>query len=165
MTVFMGIDPGYGRVGYAVITGNLINPKILTTGIITTEKVLMSSRLQEIERDVISIISTYKPEICIVESLYFSRNTTTAMRVAEARGVILLTLSKAGIHIIETQPSSIKLAFTGYGKADKRMMKDMCTRVFRGLPKSFIDDAADALAMAYVSMSLYKNDVNKYEYE
>jgi crossover junction endodeoxyribonuclease RuvC len=105
-------------------------------------------RLMTIYEELTDIISQTKPDVMSVEKLFFARNVTTAMTVAQARGVVLLTAMQAGLKIFEYTPMQIKMAVTSYGKADKKQMQEM-VRVLLGLaeiPKP--DDAADALAAA-----------------
>jgi crossover junction endodeoxyribonuclease RuvC len=108
----------------------------------------MAERLQMIHDQLKAIIDTYEPDRVGVEELFFARNVTTAITVAQGRGVILLTLQQAGLHITEYKPNMIKQSLTGYGGADKPQMQEM-VRMLLGLdevPKP--DDAADGLAIA-----------------
>ncbi len=146
----LGIDPGYGRLGYAVIDVVRGKPKALTYGVITTEpKTSMADRLLEIAADVRGIIGKYTPERLVIEELFFAKSTTTALKVAEVRGVIFLLGAEAGLEVVEVKPNAVKLALTGYGKADKRQMQDMVKVIFDLKKAPKIDDAADALAIAW----------------
>jgi crossover junction endodeoxyribonuclease RuvC len=146
----LGIDPGYGRLGYAVIDVERGKPKAVTYGVITTEKgARMPDRLFEIAADVRSVIVKYTPERFVIEELFFAKSTTTALKVAEVRGVMLLLAAEAGMDVVEVKPNAVKLALTGYGKADKRQMQDMVKVVFDLKKAPKIDDAADALAIAW----------------
>ncbi len=146
----LGIDPGYGRLGYAVIDIERGKPKAVTYGVITTvAKTSMSDRLFEIAADVRSVIAKYAPERLVIEELFFAKSTTTALKVAEVRGVMLLLAAEAGMDVVEVKPNAVKLALTGYGKADKRQMQDMVKVVFDLKKAPKIDDAADALAIAW----------------
>jgi len=145
----LGIDPGYGRVGFGIIqlTGN----KFVHTahGVIeTTKKEKLSYRLNEIFESVNEIIGRYEPEELAIEQLFFFRNVTTALAVSEARGVIQLASFREGLKIFEYTPFEIKQAVTGNGRAEKGQMQRVL-KMFLGLqstPKP--DDAADALAAA-----------------
>jgi len=145
----LGIDPGYGRVGFGVIrlTGNKYNH--VAHGVIeTSKKEKLSYRLNEIYDSLNEIIDTYSPEELAIEQLFFFRNVTTALAVSEARGVIQLASFRKGLSIFEYTPFQIKLAITGNGRAEKGQMQRVL-KVFLGLqatPKP--DDAADALAAA-----------------
>lgn len=146
----LGIDPGYGRLGYAIIDVVRGRPKAVTYGVITTEKELsMPERLLEIAADVRGVIGKWKPERLVIEELFFAKSTTTALKVAEVRGVIFLLGAEAGLEVFEVKPNAVKLALTGYGKADKRQMQDMVKVVFDLKKAPKIDDAADALAIAW----------------
>lgn len=146
----LGIDPGYGRLGYAIIDVVRGRPKAVTYGVITTEKGLsMPERLLEIAADVRGVIGKWKPERLVIEELFFAKSTTTALKVAEVRGVIFLLGAEAGLEVVEVKPNAVKLALTGYGKADKRQMQDMVKVVFDLKKAPKIDDAADALAIAW----------------
>lgn len=146
----LGIDPGTARIGYGLVR-ELNDGSLLAVdyGVITTPaKTPMPDRLLKIHDDLSSIIDTYEPDCVAVEELFFAKNVTTAITVAQGRGVILLTLAKAGLTITEYKPNHIKQSITGYGGADKTQMQEM-VRMLLGLediPKP--DDAADGLAIA-----------------
>ena len=145
----IGIDPGTGILGFGVIdiVGN--TTKLVTGGVITTPAhTPIDERLEEIYDGLTDIIAETKPEVMSIEKLFFSRNVTTAISVAQARGVAMLTGRKAKLPIAEYTPNEIKQTITGYGKADKKQMQEM-VRIQLGLaevPKP--DDCADALAAA-----------------
>jgi crossover junction endodeoxyribonuclease RuvC len=105
-------------------------------------------RLLTIYEELTDIIAATSPKVMSVEKLFFSRNVTTAMTVAQARGVVLLCGMQAGMEIFEYTPMQIKLAITGYGKADKKQMQEMVRTILglQEIPKP--DDAADAIAAA-----------------
>lgn len=116
----------------------------------------MPSRLEMIHLKLGEIIEKHQPDRAGVEELFFSRNVTTAITVAQARGVILLALQEAGLPIAEYKPSVIKQSVVGYGGADKAQMQEM-VRLLLGLgdtPKP--DDAADALAVAITDLHSYR---------
>lgn len=144
----IGIDPGYGRVGFGIIE-KLSQYQYITSGIITTKaEQNLYNRLNEIELDLETILQKHNPEIAIVEKLYFSKNTTTAMQVAEARGVICNLLNKKGILIKEVTPTQIKSILTGNGNADKSQVEKMVKLHLKMGEVKAIDDAMDALAAA-----------------
>lgn len=149
MARVLGIDPGYGRCGFAVIEGSGSRYACVTHGVITTSKDLpLEQRLLEIAIDVEAIIDLYKPSILVIEQLFFAKSTTTALKVSEARGVITMIAAKHRMQVIHVKPNEIKLALTGYGAADKQQMQEMVRIAFnlKTVPKP--DDAADALAVA-----------------
>jgi crossover junction endodeoxyribonuclease RuvC len=145
----IGIDPGTGILGFGVVDVNGMKAKLVTGGVITTPAhTPIDERLEEIFDGLTQIIAETKPEVMSIEKLFFSQNVTTAISVAQARGVAMLTGRKAKLPIAEYTPQQIKQTLTGYGKADKKQMQEM-VRLQLGLtevPKP--DDCADALAAA-----------------
>ncbi len=145
----IGIDPGTGILGFGIIEANKGTYTLVDGGVIRTPvKEDDAIRLETIYDELTDIIASTNPSIMSVEKLFFARNVTTAMTVAQARGVVLLCAKQAGLDIYEYTPMQIKQAITGYGKADKKQMQEM-VRVILGLsevPKP--DDAADAIAAA-----------------
>lgn len=147
----IGIDPGTGILGFGVVDFRRGSNKfkMVTAGVITTPAhTPTDERLEEIFNSLTEIINETKPDVMSIEKLFFARNVTTAISVAEARGVAMLTGRRAGISIAEYTPLQIKQTLTGYGKADKKQIQEM-VRLNLGLtetPKP--DDCADALAAA-----------------
>ena len=141
----LGIDPGFATVGIGVIESEPLT--VIDWCTIETEKGLrLSERLATISDDLSQILKEYRPEIAVIEKIYFETNRKTAIDVAQARGVILLTVEQAGIPILEPTPLELKSAITGDGRADKRQMQDMLERILG--EKCSSDDAADALGLA-----------------
>lgn len=153
----IGIDPGTGRLGFGVIEAKNGKYTLLDAGIVTTPAHTPTpERLADIFKSLKSIIEATEPEIMAIEKLFFARNVTTAMSVAEARGVALLVGQQSGLKIEEYTPMQIKQSITGYGKADKKQVQEM-VRLQLGLktvPKP--DDAADALAAAIMCAALQR---------
>lgn len=147
----LGIDPGYGRCGFGVIEQNgRADWNCVTNGVITTAaEQIHAKRLAEIEQDIRAIITAHTPDVLVIEELFFAKSTTTALKVAEVRGVIIAAACNAGLEVVEVKPNEVKMAMTGYGKADKRQVQEMVKTVFHlpSIPKP--DDAADALAIAW----------------
>lgn len=147
--IVLGIDPGYAIVGYGIVKyeNNRFTP--IAYGAVTTRAgVEFSARLDKIYEDIYEIMQKYKPEALSIEKLYFNTNTTTAIDVAQARGVILLAARKNNLPIFEYTPLQVKQSVTGYGKAEKPQVMEL-TRRLLGLEKTpKPDDTADALAMA-----------------
>lgn len=145
----IGIDPGTGILGFGVIDVVKGSCRLVDAGVITTPAhTPLPDRLEEIYDGLTDIIRTTKPEAMAIEKLFFARNVTTAMSVAQARGVAMLTGQQAKLRIEEYTPLQIKQTLTGYGKADKKQVQEM-VRIQLGLkdvPKP--DDCADALAAA-----------------
>ncbi|MGN0556473.1 MAG: crossover junction endodeoxyribonuclease RuvC [Acutalibacteraceae bacterium] len=147
--IIMGLDPGYAIVGYGIVSYEANRFKALDFGAVTTDKDTdFSERLKQIYDGVTYLLQKWKPCAMSVEKLFFNTNTTTAIGVAQARGVCLLSAYENKAELFEYTPLQVKQAVTGYGRADKRQMQEM-TRMLLGLdsvPKP--DDTADALAMA-----------------
>ena len=145
----LGIDPGTGILGFGVIEVEKGKARLVDAGVIRTPvKEDDAVRLQTIYEELSDIIAANKPTVMSVEKLFFARNVTTAMTVSQARGVVLLCGKQAGMEIHEYTPMQIKMAVTGYGKAEKKQIQEM-VRVILGLdavPKP--DDCADAIAAA-----------------
>lgn len=152
----IGIDPGTGILGFGIIEIAKGKPQLVDAGVIRTPvKEDDAVRLQTIYDELTDIIADTKPSEMAVEKLFFAQNVTTAMTVAQARGVVLLCGMQSQLKIAEYTPLQIKQAVTGYGRADKRQIQEM-VRVLLALketPKP--DDCADALACALChSMSM-----------
>jgi crossover junction endodeoxyribonuclease RuvC len=151
----LGIDPGTGILGFGVIEAVRGKVQLVDAGVIRTlAKEDDAVRLETIFDELTDIITATHPEHMAVEKLFFAKNVTTAMTVAQARGVVLLCGRQAGLKIFEYTPLQIKQAITGYGRADKHQMQEM-VRVILNLnevPKP--DDCADALAAALYHSSV-----------
>jgi crossover junction endodeoxyribonuclease RuvC len=152
----LGIDPGTGILGFGIIESAKGKAQLVDAGVIRTPvKEDDAVRLLTIYEELTDIIAQAKPSEMAVEKLFFARNVTTAMTVAQARGVVLLAGMQAGLTIHEYTPLQIKQAITGYGKADKKQVQEMVRVLLslKSIPKP--DDAADALAAAIThSMNL-----------
>ncbi|MDB5175597.1 MAG: ruvC [Candidatus Saccharibacteria bacterium] len=145
----IGIDPGTGILGFGVIDVTRGKMTLVDAGVIRTPvKEDDAVRLLTIYEELTDIIAQNKPEIMSVERLFFARNVTTAMTVAQARGVVLLCGMQNQMTIAEYTPMQIKQAITGYGGADKKQMQEMVKVLLqlKEIPRP--DDAADALAAA-----------------
>lgn len=150
MMRILGIDPGYGIVGYGVVekSGNKIS--YVSHGAIVTGKAeRFDERLEHVYRGVLEVITQYRPDLVAVESIYFYKNVKTAIYVGEARGVILLAVRHSNLPVVEFTPHQVKLAITGYGRADKQQIQKVIKILLKldEIPKP--DDAADALAIAW----------------
>ena len=147
--VILGIDPGLAIVGWGVIEYQNAKFRTIAYGSIDTPAGMRTEdRLRLIFEGMNELVKKYKPDAVAVEELFFTNNITTGIRVAEARGVILLSAENAGIPIFEYTPPQVKQAVVGYGRAEKRQVISMVTMLL-GLPKPpRPDDTADALAIA-----------------
>lgn len=147
--IILGIDPGYAIVGFGVVRSERGKQTAIQCGAINTPAGLpLPARLLQIATDLEALIDQFRPNAMAVEKLYFGNNVTTGIGVAQARGVILMTAEKKGLPIFEYDPSQVKQAVVGYGKAEKRQVMDMTKRILnlKAVPRP--DDAADALAIA-----------------
>ncbi len=145
----IGIDPGYAIIGYGIVDYNANRFSVVDYGAVTTKAhTPFEQRLADIYKGLIQLIDTYKPDAMSIEKLFFNTNTTTAIDVAQARGVIVLSAAQAGLKIAQYTPLQVKQSVVGYGRAEKKQVQEM-TRLMLGLktvPKP--DDTADALALA-----------------
>lgn len=145
----LGIDPGYATIGYGAVDYNGASFKTVGYGAVTTPAgIPFEDRLDAIYRDMITLAEKFHPDEMSIEKLYFNTNTTTAISVAEARGVILLAAKHSGLKVFEYTPLQVKSAITGYGRAEKHQVMEMIKSYLslRTVPKP--DDTADALALA-----------------
>lgn len=145
----LGIDPGYAIIGYGILDYIGSKFSVIGYGAITTPADLpFSKRLIQINEDISYLIEKYKPDDLAIEKLYFNTNTTTAIDVAQARGVILFAAEKGGLSVNEYTPLQVKQSVTGYGRAEKHQVMEMIKNLLslNSIPKP--DDTADALAIA-----------------
>src|ERR1044072_8453289 len=130
--IILGIDPGIERTGYAFLNHTGKQTDLIECGCIMTHKTQATAlRLVEIKNDLTALIKKFKPEIVSVESLFFATNAKTAIVVGQARGVILLTCAEQRLNILEVTPLQVKIAATGYGKADKKQVQSMVQKILR----------------------------------
>ena len=145
----LGIDPGYGIIGFGLVECNRNQFQLLRCGAITTPAGMdFSARLEIIYEDMKQLLELAKPDAVAIEELFFGQNVTTGIGVAHARGVILLAIHQAGIPMYSYKPAQVKQAVVGYGNATKHQVMDMTKRLLglQQMPKP--DDAADAIALA-----------------
>jgi crossover junction endodeoxyribonuclease RuvC len=155
--IILGIDPGTATTGYAFLRddggADGDTPVPLTYGVITTTPdTPMPIRLQQIYRRATALIAEYKPEELAIEEMFFGKNVTAAITVAQGRGVVLLAAADAGLKIREYKPAQVKQTIAGSGNAPKKQMQEMITTLLglKSIPKP--DDAADALAIALTAL-------------
>lgn len=145
----LGIDPGFGRVGWGVIEKKKGEWEVVDWGCVeTSAKDNFIDRLKAIYQALTFLIKKYQPNRIAVEDLFFAKNVKTAMKVGEARGVILLTCVQANVPVDEFTPLQVKQAMTGYGRAEKGQVQRMARMILKIKKKITPDDAADALAVA-----------------
>ena len=145
----LGIDPGYATVGFGVV--DYVNSKFTCVdygAIQTPAKTPFEDRLEQLFDDMSKLVDYYKPETVAFEELFFNTNTTTAIKVAQGRGVLLLAARKKGLECFEYTPLQVKQAVVGYGGAEKRQVMDMTRRILKMEKVARPDDAADAIAIA-----------------
>lgn len=149
MTI-IGIDPGTATTGFGIVEKNNRGSfTMLDSGVIKTNpKDSASKRLQKIFQDISLILKKTKPDLVVIEKLYFFKNLKTAMPVAEARGVALLAIQQKKLKVIELTPLEVKMGICGYGRAEKQQVQKMVKEILKleKIPKP--DDVADALALA-----------------
>jgi len=147
--VILGIDPGYAITGYGVISYIGNHFKLLDYGVISTKAhTPFELRLLQIAQETDAIMERFSPDVMAIEELFFSRNTTTAIGTAQARGVLLLSAAKKNLPVYEYTPMQVKSAVTGYGRADKSQVGQMVKILLKLEKVPHIDDASDALAIA-----------------
>jgi crossover junction endodeoxyribonuclease RuvC len=155
--IILGIDPGYGRCGYAVLQKNSQDLQLLDYGTIKTEPVeYFPLRLEEIANDFVFLLEKYKPDLLSIEDLFFVKNVTTGLKVSQVRGILMLLAHQHGAQVVEPKPIEIKSFFTGNGKASKADMKRMAQTQFKLKTKLKLDDAADAIAAAFYGSHVYQ---------
>ncbi len=145
----LGIDPGYAIVGFGVLDYDGVRFDPIEYGAVLTEaETPFPDRLKAIHEDIEFIFDKFRPDCMAIERLYFTTNQKTAIDVAQARGVTVLSAAKRGIPVSEYTPLQVKLSVTGYGKAEKKQVMEMTRQLLNlaQIPKP--DDAADALAIA-----------------
>jgi crossover junction endodeoxyribonuclease RuvC len=158
MAVFLGIDPGLATVGFGVIQSDGDEHQFIDCGVIKTRAgLLLQERLLIIKNDLDELLRSFKPQGVGVEELFFARNTTNAIKVAHARGVMLSSIAQCGISLFEFTPLQIKNNICGYGQATKAQMQSMVMRVLNldKIPKP--DDVADALGIAICAARIAKS--------
>ena len=161
--IILGIDPGLAIVGWGVVESVRGNVRPIAYGAITTPAHTdVEARLLMIQNDLETIINKYKPDELAVEELFFNTNITTAIAVAEARGVIICTAHKLGVKISEYTPLQVKQAVVGYGKAEKHQVISMVTSILKLQKPPKPDDTADALAIAICHSQCAGSAMGKY---
>jgi crossover junction endodeoxyribonuclease RuvC len=161
--IILGIDPGIGRCGWGVIKAEGSNLKVQSYGCIETKPdKKIEERLLQIGEEVNDLIKENRPDVLAIEELFFGTNSKTALIVGHARGVILLEASRKKLPVFVYTPLQIKMALTGYGRADKNQIAQMVKVILKleKIPK--IDDTSDALAAALThSFSAKMGELNK----
>lgn len=151
----LGIDPGFDRTGWGVISDDGGRLSYIACGCLQTDKQdEFSLRLQSVRDEIAHLIRTYAPDAVAVEHLFFQTNAKTAIKVGMARGVVLLAIADANLPLVELTPNQVKQGTTGHGKADKKQVQEMVVRLLKLKETPKPDDAADALAVAIVGATI-----------
>ena len=150
----LAIDPGYDRLGIAVIEGDASRPTLLWSDCVTPPKNVRAQRLASVAHAVTNAIKKYTPDVLAIETLFFSSNKKTALGVAESRGAILAAAGTASLPVIECSPQQVKSAVTGHGGADKAAIARMIPRLLSLPKKKRLDDEMDAIAIGVTALAL-----------
>ena len=151
----IAIDPGFERLGIAILERALNGKHIVVYSecFKTSPKISFAERLVLIGEKIENIIEKHKPSALSIEKLYLTNNQKTVMNVAEARGVVLYIAKRCNLDIFEYSPPQIKVAVTGYGKADKKMVMDMVRKLVKIDSKVKSDDELDAIAIGLTMLA------------
>jgi crossover junction endodeoxyribonuclease RuvC len=154
----LGIDPGFGRCGIAVMDDGSGSQELLfSTCIETVPSSRFSERILEIAKEIEQAIAMFLPDAIALEEVFFSKNQKTAIQVAEVRGMILYLAVKNSIIVTEYNPGRVKVAVTGDGNADKEQVKHMVHRMIRMDKRERLDDEYDAIALCVAHLSEYRS--------
>ncbi len=160
--LILGLDPGIGITGYSFIEQNNEKYSLITSGSIQTDKTAPHpKRLLELQLDLDFLIKKYNPDCASIEQLFFFKNQKTIIPVAQARGVILMTLEKNSIPMYEYTPLVVKQTITGHGRADKSLVKTMVKKFIELDQNIKLDDTIDsvALAICHLQNSRFKEEI------
>jgi crossover junction endodeoxyribonuclease RuvC len=150
----LAIDPGYDRLGIAVVEGNPSKPTLIWSDCVLPEKGSAEERLAQVADAITRAITAHAPDALGIETLFFGVNKKSALGVAEARGAILSEAGRASLPIIECTPVQVKLAVTGYGRADKKAVAEMIPRLLVLPPRKRLDDELDAIAVGITALTI-----------
>lgn len=150
----IGIDPGYDRLGVAVMEhGNGKEVLLFSTCITTDKNAPLEERLFSLGKEIETLFKEHTPDAVGIETLFFNKNQKTGIAVAEARGIIVYLAKAAGCSVHEYGPQAIKVAVTGYGNSDKEAVTAMVQRLVKNVPKDALDDEYDAIAVAITTLA------------
>lgn len=152
----IAVDPGYDRLGVAVLELENGAEKLLYSGCIETDRTQpLLDRLHTLGDTFLSLIITHSPTALAIETLFFNQNQKTAMGVAQARGILIYLAQANDCSVYEFGPQEVKVAVTGYGKSDKKAMIDMVKRLVSNAPSAALDDEYDAIAVGITCLAHY----------
>lgn len=153
----LALDPGYDRLGVAIVEKKDGIETLLYSGCIETDRTLeLPDRLLHVGTAITALLHEYKPTAVAIETIFFNKNIKTAIGVAQARGIIIFLARQAGCTLYEFGPQEIKVAVTGYGKSDKFAVIDMVKRLIKNAPKEALDDEYDAIAVGITALAHYR---------
>lgn len=158
----LSIDPGYGRVGIAVLENNLGKNILLYSDCFeTSEKLPHHRRLSLVGEEVAAIIEKWKPDVLALEELFFNKNVKTALLVSQAIGVIIYEATKSGLKVFQYSPLEIKMAVSGYGRANKDQVTSMVPKLVKITKKITLDDEFDAIAVGLTHAASHRINLVK----
>jgi crossover junction endodeoxyribonuclease RuvC len=149
----LAIDPGFDRMGMAVVEGDPSKPSVVWSDCVIPPKGEPRERLARIHEATEAAMSEYAPDLLAIESLYFTKNVSTGIGVAEARGAVLAAAGGRGLPVREYSPQQVKLAVTGYGAADKKAVAAMVPRLVKLDARKRLDDELDAIALGIAALA------------
>lgn len=150
----LGVDPGYDRLGVAVLEYQDGKEQVLYSSCIETSRsATLPERLAELGTQLATVLKNHRPTALAIETLFFNKNQKTGIGVAHARGVVVYLAIEAGCAVYEFGPQEIKVAVTGYGNSDKGAVIDMVQRLVPTAPSSALDDEHDAIAVAMTCLA------------
>ena len=152
-TRVLAIDPGYDRLGVALIEGDPSKPVCVWSEVVLPPKGAREERLACVFTALERLLTEYSPTIVAIESLFFTKNQTTGIGVAEARGAVLAAAGRAKVPVLEFSPQQVKLAVTGYGNADKKAVMVMVPKLVSLPERKRLDDEYDAIALGIAALS------------
>ncbi len=150
----IAIDPGYDRLGIAIMDKNGPHGELVYSACIVTDRATaFSDRLVCIGKELAELLTLHAPTALALERLYFNSNQKTVMQVAEVRGLVVYLAGLRGCRILEYTPQEVKVAVTGYGKSDKKQVALMVKRLLPGTKEGALDDEYDAIAIALTALA------------
>lgn len=153
-TTVLAIDPGYDRLGVAVLKEIAGKPILAFSDcVVTDKKNTHDKRLAIVGEEIAKLIKTWTPEAVAIEELFFSKNQKTALLVSQALGVIIYEAARAGVKVFYYKPIEVKVAVTGYGKSDKEHITNMVPRLIKMAAKKRHDDEYDAIAVGLTHLA------------
>jgi len=150
----LAVDPGYDRIGVAVLEKVAGKEVLLHSDCILTDKQAeLDERLYDLGNRFQLLLKEHKPDLVGIETLFFNKNIKTGIGVAQARGIVMYLAKQFGADVKEYGPQEIKIAVTGYGKSDKNAVIDMVKRLVQDVPEKALDDEYDAIAVGITCLA------------